>query len=401
MKTFIYQLRDKKGRSLYGFERAADKRALRRKIVDKNLFFVSAQKTDRKKIFRQGISLTALSVFTHRLSSLVEAGIPILSALNVLWHQTEDKQMQLVISYLTRRLEQGARISEAMASFPNVFPPVYRALVGIAEKSGGLVEILRRLVIYLEYQRNLIMRTRKAMFYPIVVLVFSLLILIGMFVFVVPVFQRFLEKLNVELPLLTRAVLNVSAFLRNPFAIAGIFLLIAAGYFVHRYIKSSVSARQVLDRMKLRIPFYGNILYTSNMSRFVNAFSLMVGAGLPLLESFQAAASTVDNRSVYKSIDRVRARVEQGMGLHESFDRERDFPQMMVEMVGIGEQSGKISRSLDRMAQHFDEDVDYKLNRGLTLLEPALIVVVGVMVLLTLMAIYLPVVSMWQGLSGG
>lgn len=400
MRNYVYKLKDESGKTLYGFSEAHNKKDLKKRLRHSSFFFISAELYDRKKIFGSKVDLESLLVFTRRLASLIEAGIPILTAMHILWRQTEDKTIQLVISHIRNRLEEGKKISIALDDFPKMFPPMYRAMISVAEKAGGLVVILKRLTKYLEYQKLFITRTKKAILYPMIVIIFAFLVLIVMLVFVVPLFQTVLMQLNIDLPFLTKVVLGLSEMLRSPVFILSAPLIIAFSISFYRVFKHDPKFAQSIDYYKLKIPYVGNILYSIALGRFVRSLSILVGAGLPIVESFEVAKTTTSNQYVVGGVNQAQRKIERGQSLYESFNETKLFPVMFVEMVGVGESSGAIVQSLENLADHFDEEVEYKQNKFFTLLEPFLIIFVGIIVIIILLAIYMPIFSIWSGLLG-
>ena len=398
MRTYIYKQKDDTGKTLHGFLEAYDKKDLKKRLRHSNYFFVAADPTRRERIFNQKVDLETLLVFTRRLSSLIESGIPILGAMHILWRQTEDEKMQLVISHIRNRLEEGKTLSSALDDFPRIYPPIYRAMIEVAERAGGLVVILKRLTEHLEYQRVFVARIRKATWYPVFVIGFALLVFLGMFTWFVPTYQKVLVRLNVELPLFTRMVLSISEFLRSPLTISGIIVVVAGIFVSLRFLKNNARFHYMLDRHKLRLPVIGSILRALTLGRFVRSLSILIGSGLPIIDSFRVARTTAANQYVADQIDAVQQQVERGNTLYDSFREIPLFPVMFVEMVGVGESSGSISQAFEHLANHFDEEVEYKQNRFFTYLEPALILLVGGIVLFTLLAIYLPIFSVWEGL---
>lgn len=399
MAAYIYKLKDDTGKVLWGFMEADNKKDLKHKLRSSHFYFIASQRCRPRAVFHRAVDCDTLLMFTHRLASLIGAGIPIVSAMHILWRQTEDHTLQLIISHLRRHLEEGNKVSEAMRDFPRVFPPMYRALIAIAEKSGGLVAVLEKLTEYLQYQKQVMTRIKKASLYPAIVVVFSILVLTAMFVFVVPVFQQVLGRLHVELPVLTRAVLEISRLLKTWYVSGGIILAGLALALIYRVLRNDPACGYLIDSYKLRLPVIGPIFYTVALSRFVRALSILMSAGLPILESFEAAKTTAVNRRLVSAINRVQQGVEQGGSLHDAFKEVRMFPIMLIEMVGIGESGGTLADVFQSLAAHLDEEVDYKLNHVLTLLEPALIIMVGGVVIVTLLAVYMPIFTIWQTLA--
>ncbi len=225
MPTYVYKLKDESGKTLYGFTEADNKNNLKEKMRNFKYYFISAEVVDRKKIFESKVSIDTLLVFTRRLGSLIESGIPFITAMNILWRQSEDKTIQLVVCHMRNRLEEGKNISMSMSEFPKMFNPMYLAMITVAEKAGGLVAILKRLISYLEYHKLFITRTKKAILYPSIVAGFAVLVVIVMFVVLVPQFAKVLGGLRVELPGITKLVIAISNLMRSPvfiFSVIGI-----------------------------------------------------------------------------------------------------------------------------------------------------------------------------------
>lgn len=398
MKTYVYKLKDENGKILYGFMEADDKIDLKKRLRQSSYFFVSAQPFLREKIFKIKGNLEMLLMFTRRLTSLIESGIPILTAMNILWRQTEDRTIQLVVSHIRQNLEQGQKISEALEDFPNIFPKIYIAMIAVAEKAGGLVAVLRRLTEYLTYQKEMMTRIKKATLYPIIVTIFAFLVVMFMFMFVVPTFSKALFTLKVELPWLTQVIINFSMFIRSWYFWGGVLFLGVLGYFIYRYLRKNPKFSYYIDSYKLKIPVVGYIIHSIALSRFMHSLSVLLGAGLPIVDSFQVSQTTTGNRKIVSGIKDAQKKIEQGGSLYDSFKGIHTFPVMLVEMIGVGEASGNIVKIMTNMAKHFDDEVEYNQNKLFTYMEPALIICVGGIIIVTLLAIYLPIFSVWQGL---
>lgn len=398
MKNYIYKLKDETGKTLHGFMEAEDKAELKRKLTRSKLYFIAAHPYPKEKIFQKKVSLDTKLMFTRRLTSLIESGIPILSAVYILWRQTEDKTIQLVVSHLYKKLENGQPISEALAEFPNIFSSMYCAMIAVAEKTGKLPAILRKLGEFLQYQKESTMRIKKATLYPTIVIVFAFLVLICMFTFVVPTFRKVLEKLNVELPLITNIVLGISAVLSSWLFWAFVIFTGIGLYLAYQNFKTKEGFAYHMDSYKLKIPVFGNIFYTTSLTRFIHSLSLLLGAGVTMIQSFEVAKVTTDNVKINEAIDSVQKRIEKGSTLYESFKDVNLFPVMLIEMAGVGETSGSMVPILDNLSKHFDQELEYKQNKIITIIEPALILIVGTIVIFTLLAVYMPIFSIWEGL---
>lgn len=398
MKYFIYKVKDESGRTLSGVQQAENKNDVKRKVSKGKYYFISAVSISKEKLFSKSVTFETLIMFTHRLTTLIEAGIPILQAMTILWRQTEEETIQVVISYMRSELEEGNRISSALSKFPKIFPVVYTALIKVGEASGALPQVLRKLSDFLEYKAAIISRTKRAMLYPTIVLSFSVVVVIAMFFWVVPIFQKLLLRLDVDLPWPTVLILNISNFIRSWYFLLFIVVVIISSVIIRHQVRNSQSFGLLVHRLSIRIPYFGRILLTLSLSQFVRSLSILLAAGVPVVESLAVANSTTGNKKLMKDLDFVRSQAEEGVSLYDSFKQIKDLPVMMVEMIGVGETTGMMVQVLDRVTNQFDEEVDYNINKFLTILEPLLIIMVGGIVGLVLAAIYLPVTTIWQGL---
>lgn len=398
METFLYKLKDRNGKTLFGFEHAQSIQDLKAKFRGSKYYLISAQPYHPQDLFKKSMDLEGNLLFTQRLSSLIEAGIPILSALNILWRQTDEKTMQLIIHHLRERLEEGETISSVMNQFPKIFSPLYVALIHVAEKTGELPAVLRVLGKYLQNLKELLTRIKKAAIYPCIVISFAILVLLGMFTFVVPVFHQVLLKLKVELPLLTRIIITIGYVLRSPWFILGVIGVVGSLYVIHRSLQSKPRYSYFIDGMKLKIFVIGPVYYLICLSRFIHALSVLFFAGVPVLESLEIAKTTLVNQRIAREVDDIKHQIEQGESVYQSFQSSKLFPAVFTEMIGVGESGGTLSKVLSNLAAYFDQEVDYRLNKLLTTFEPFLIIFVGSIVLITMLAIYLPILSIWKGL---
>lgn len=396
MISFLYQVKDEMGRNLYGVVDAKNKKEVKKKISGYDYYFVSAKPCNKNRLFKRSVKFQEVLMFTHRMTSLMEAGIPILAAMNILWRQSEDKTIQIVISQIRTRLEEGSDMSTSLDSFPRIFPSVYRALIRVGEKSGALVHVLNRLSEYLEYKAQMVARIKKVTMYPVVVIIFAVIIVLFLFSFVVPRFEKVLLRMDVELPWLTKVILDISSNIQKPGFILGSMVGLATFVVSFIYLKKMESVAYWLDKMMLKIPYFGHILTVLSLSQLVRSLTILLGAGVPVLESIDVANTTTNNRKLISDLNKVKTDIEEGNSLYQSFKKIRDFPVLLTEMIGIGESSGMMVKILEKVTKHFDDEVDMEMNKFLTLLEPALILVVGGIVILTLLAIYLPIMTIWQ-----
>lgn len=402
MPSFIYRVKDETGRVFSGVMEADNVRSLRRKLHDSGYYVISVSSVKERKevpFFSKRITLDVLLTFTHQLSSMIEAGLPILMSLDILWREIDHPKMQIVISQLRNRLSEGSSFSEALEEFPQVFSPMYRALFKVAETGGGLVTVLKKLTQYLEKQKEFITKVKGALMYPLIVVGVAILVVIFMLLFVVPTFQKVFRTLKIELPFFTWMIINISKLMHSPYLWLSIFLIGFTLYFSYKKLRNHPKVGVKIDKAKLRLPLFGSIFYLASIGRFTRSLSLLVGGGLPIAESMDIASQTAVNKEIESSLDWAKRRIVEGVALNEALRETKTFPAILVEMIAVGEQSGTLAEMLEKVATHFEETLDSRIKRFLTFIEPILVVIVGGMVLFILLSLYLPIVKLWQALS--
>ena len=402
MPSFIYKVKDDSGRVFSGVLEADNARALRKKLHDSGYYVISVTLAKEKKrlpFFEKKINLDTLLLFTHQLSSMIEAGMPILMSLNILWREIDHPKMQVVISQIRNRLSEGKSLSEATEEFPDVFPVMYRALLKVAETGGGLAIVLKKLTQYLEKQREFITKIKRALTYPLIVIGVAVVVVILMLTLVVPTFQRVFRMINIELPFLTQLVINISKIMRTFYFWLAFIGIIALFVFVYKRLRKNPKTALAIDRLKLKLPVMGRIFYLASLGRFTRSLSLLVGGGLPIAESMDIASQTAVNKEIESSLDWAKRRIVEGVALNEALRETKTFPAILVEMIAVGEQSGTLAEMLEKVAIHFEEELDSRISRFLTMLEPLLIVFVGGIVVFILLSIYLPIFKLWGALA--
>ncbi|OQX86667.1 MAG: hypothetical protein B6D55_05510 [Candidatus Omnitrophica bacterium 4484_70.2] len=399
MPYYIYKVRDKEGKIYIGALDVDDKKTLRNILYRSGFFVVKIQPYKEKRgLFAPKVSLDSLIIFTHQLSSMISGGIPILTCLEILWKQTENRRLQLVISQLKNKLTEGEFLSDALDSFPDVFPEIYRSLIRVAERGGGLAPVLQKLVEYLTKQRQMRMKVKRASTYPLIVSLVAVSVVIFMLVRVVPVYQKVFARLHTNLPGITQFLLHISNFVKHFWWMG--FIVVGFAVFLYKKITSYEKGRYTVDKIKIKLPALGKIFYIASVGRFVYALSLLLEGGLPISHSMDIAKRCCENKVLEKALEGVERKIAQGQALGSSLEETHAFPVMFTQMVSIGEESGTLIEMLNKVSLHIDEDLDYKLDRFLTLIEPALIIVVGVIVAVILLAMYAPIFTLWRSIKG-
>jgi len=394
MLTFAYQARDSSGKIISGLQEALNEDNCINTLMGRGLMVLSLQQKAVSKALRNAgkITETDLVLFTRQLATMVDAGLPLVTGLTALYEQADPKKqagLRRVIGEVSALVQQGDSFHEAICKHPKVFNRLYTSMVKAGETGGLLSEILDRLASFLESASRLKKKVKSAMTYPVIVLCIALSITTFLIVKVVPVFGEIFADFGANLPAPTQFLLDVSAFVRgNWYFIVGI----AAGiFFGTRTFLRTERGRQIWDTYKLKLPVFGPLVHKICMTRFARTFAQLIRSGVPILEVMAIVGDTSGNYVVEVAIKKVSADIEKGDHLANSLGRESIFPPMLIRMVGAGEQTGKIDTMLEKMADFWDEEIEAVLNALTSLIEPMLIVVLGVIVGGIVIAMFLPI----------
>jgi type IV pilus assembly protein PilC len=338
---------------------------------------------------KQKVRLKDLAIYSRQLSVLIDAELPLIQSLNILAEQTKNKYFKNVIKDIRGDVEAGSTLNQAKRKFPNVFDDLYCNLVASGEQSGSLDIMLRRLAEYLEKIVRLRAQVRQAMIYPSAVLSFAILVCIFMLWKVIPVFAGIFLELGAELPFLTSVVLALSVFVQK--YILFIAIGIVALVFAFRYWRKTDSGRKITDKFLLRMPLFGKLLEKVGLSRLTRTLATLLSGGVPMLESMKITSSTAGNVIIEDYIMHARSMVAEGTSLKDSLRERGRFPFMMIQMVGVGEATGTLDEMLTKLADFYDEEVEYSVANLLSILEPILLIFVGLIVGSIVISMYLPI----------
>ena len=342
----------------------------------------------------QKVKLKDLAIFSRQLSVLIDAELPLIQSLNILIEQTKNKYFKRVIKDIRGDVEAGSTLNQAMKKFPKVFDNLFCNLVASGEQSGSLDIMLRRLAEYLEKIVKLRSQVRQAMIYPSAVLGFSVLVVIFMMWKIIPVFASIFIDLGAALPTLTLIVLGISNFVQK--YILFIFLGFIGLFFLFRYLKKTPTGRKVFDRFLLSMPLFGKLFQKVGLSRVTRTLSTLLSGGVPMLESLEITSVTAGNVIIENNIMKSRALVAEGKSLTDAFKEVGQLPFMLIQMVGVGEATGTLDEMLAKLATFYDEEVEASVGALLSVLEPVLLIFVGLMVGTIVVSMYLPIFSLMQ-----
>ncbi len=392
MPSFVYVARETaSGREIRSAVEAATEQAAITALLNRNLLVVSIQEKVGKKGRTGGgkVGLQDLVIFTRQLATMIDAGLAMVQSLQALAEQTTNKAMRDVIRDICARVEAGDSFSEALVKHPKAFSRLYVSMVSAGEKGGLLAEILARLATYLENTARLRKKVKSAMMYPIVVSIVAVLITIFLLVKVVPVFGEIFSSFGAKLPAPTLFLINVSNIVKKFLLL---FILGGGGavYGWLYFIKTPVG-RQFWDSHRIRLPIFGSIAHKICLARFTRTLASLIRSGVPILEVLQIVSQTVGNVVMEKAIKVASGDIERGESISAALSKHPIFPSIVIRMITAGEQTGKIDNMLERISDFLDEEIETTLAGLTALVEPILIVFLGVVIGGMVVCMFLPI----------
>ncbi|TFD52051.1 type II secretion system F family protein [Cryobacterium frigoriphilum] len=342
----------------------------------------------------KGVGLKDLAVMSRQMATMTSAGLSLLRTLNILSEQTENRQLARVLTTIRNEVETGASLSEAMSKHDVVFPPIMINLVKAGETGGFLENSLNSVAGNFESEVKLRDTIKSALAYPVVVLIMAVLAVIGMLIFIVPVFEKMFSGLGGELPLPTQVLVVMSKIM----VWAGPLLVVVGIVFAiwWKKNKNSERVRRIVDPFKLKLPVFGPLMMKLAIARFSRNFSTMIGAGVPILQSLAIVGETSGNWVVESALRKVQESVRQGKSIAGPLSREPIFPAMVVQMIAVGEDAGALEQMLGKVADFYDQEVQSTTEQLTALIEPLMIAFIGVVIGGMIVALYLPMFSIFE-----
>jgi type IV pilus assembly protein PilC len=402
MTAFSYTAINAQGLEIDGVIAAGDLGAAREQLRRRGLLAQRLSEIEgteslgeRRISINKRVRPKALQVFSRQFATMIEAGLNVVQALVVLEEQTSDMKLAEAITQLRQDVEGGLLLSEAMARHPKVFSRLYVAMVEAGEAAGILDLVLDRVALQIEKQEAIRRRVKGAMIYPTLVLTFATVVLFAMLLFLVPIFVQIFAELNGQLPMLTQIVVRVSNALRSFWYV--IIPLFVAAPFVFRRWKETERGRQTWDRLLLRVPMrIGETVRKVTMARFSRTLATLVAAGVDIIKALEITGQAAGNYVVQVALENVRERVHAGAGLAQPLLENEVFPPMVAHMLKIGEESGELQTMLDKIADFYEDEVDAAISSLTSIIEPAMMILVGAVVGIIIIAMYLPMFKMYQ-----
>lgn len=405
MPVFEYRVRDRSGKVLKSQMEAETANQVRDTLRSKGLMIVEikAPKTglnaDVKIPFldNRPPSLKQVAIFSKQLATLINAGVPLVQSLAILQKQIEHKGFQGVVKEIRSDIEAGTPLSDAIAKHPKIFNRLYLNLVRAGETSGTLDSVLERIATFQEKELALRGKIKSALTYPVVVLVFAILITYFLLTTIVPQFAGILAQLNAPLPFITRMLMAVSNFLQHQILL--LVAIVAALTFGYRAYYGTPKGRIVIDDIKLKLPVLGNLIQKSAISSFARTFGLLISSGVNIIESLEITKGTANNAIVEASIDNAKNVVMVGEQMSSSLATSKVFPPMVVSMISIGEETGSLDDMLVKVGDFYDREVDEAVDGMTAAIEPLMIVFLGGIVGTIVAGMFLPMFSIIGQLS--
>jgi len=393
MPVYKYKAINEKGKSLQGTIDAESPKAATDKLKREGVFLSSLNeiKRDKTKGFLpfRGISSSELAISTRQFSTLISAGLPLEASLLALSEQTEDPRLSQVLTEVRDRINEGSSLTDALREHPKVFSDLYTNIVKAGEASGALDIVLFRLADFLEKQYALVSRVRSALIYPIFMFAVGTGVLFFMVTYVIPRIAKIFEESSKSLPLITVVLIKFSNFLSQNL-IALVIVLVVIIFGAYRF-KKTERGRAFFDRLIFKLPIYGKISKSVAISRFTRTLGTLLGSGIPLLEALEIGEAVVGNTVYVDTLRSVREKVREGASLATPLRESGVFPPLVTRMIAVGEQTGEMEEMLVKIADIYDLQVETYVSTIMSLLEPVMILVIGVVIGFIVFAILLPI----------
>ena len=390
---FLWEGTDRKGKKVKGKSMAADEAHVRADLRRQGVVPSRIKKQGRGLMRGGTITPGDIAIFSRQLSTMLAAGIPLVQAFEIVGQGHENAAMQKLIMAVKADVEGGSALAEALAKHPLYFDDLFVNLVAAGEQAGALETLLDKIATYKEKTEAIKKKIKKALTYPAAVVVVAFVVTIILLIFVIPAFEDLFKGFGADLPAFTRMVVDLSVFVRTQ----GWMLAIVAGgigYTFFYFKKRSRAMRHFLDRMALKLPIVGPILQKASIARYARTLSTMFSAGVPLVEALESVAGATGNIVYEVGVLQMKDEVATGQRLQQAMENTDLFPNMVIQMIAVGEESGSLDEMSSKVADFYEEDVDNAVDNLSSLLEPMIMAILGVLVGGLVIAMYLPIFKM-------
>jgi type IV pilus assembly protein PilC len=402
MPTFVWEGRTRAGETRKGVMAAENDAALMATLRQQNISVTKVRRKSReiRLSFGTGVKPRDVVIFTRQFATMIDAGLPLVQAMDILGNQSDNKRFGKILLDVKNRVEGGSSFSESLRGHPKVFDQLFVNLVGAGEVAGILDTIMNRLATYIEKAMKLKARVKGAMVYPSVVAIVAVVVIVVLLWKVIPVFQGMFKDMGAgALPGLTQFVITLSrGFVSNLHYIT-MGAAVAIGSFIA--VRRTRKGKKAIQAFFLKFPVLGSVLRKSAVARFTRTFGTLLSSGVPILDAMEIVAKTANNLVIEDAIMYVREKVSEGKDLATPLMQTRIFPPMVVQMIGVGEQTGAMDQMLQKIADFYEEEVDVAVAAMTSLMEPLMIVVLGGIVGTILISMYMPIFELAGSIRGG
>lgn len=401
MPIFEYTGTDRVGNPVRSTVEADTAKNARLKVKKSGVVLLSLSEKDVAKKKGGGLSLTGRSVnlqvlamTTRQFASLIRANIPLVESLTALIDQTEDLHLKGVLADVRQAVNEGMSLKNALAAHPKVFPPIFINMVESGEASGTLPLVLLRLAEFMEAQVRLRAKILSAMTYPLLMIGIGGMVVLLLFTFVIPKVANIFQSINKKLPWYTELIMNISFFVKDWWWLLA--MMAVAGFLLFRKYISSPAGKAWWDALLLRMPLFGPVIRMIAMSRFASTMATLMNGGVPILTAMNIVKAVVNSVPIAEAITKAQANITEGQSVAEPLRRSGEFPNLLLHMIQIGERTGELPQMLELVSQNYEEQVNNRVERMTTLLQPLMLVVMGVLVGIIVMAIFVPLLELQQ-----
>jgi len=397
MGVFAYSFRDKTGKVTKGRIDAETKDAAIERLHNKEgtILSLKEEKTAKKKVSKKGkVKVDDLVIFSRQLTTLIESGIPIVGALEILHEQVQQVYFKEVLGLILKDIREGSSFAATITKYPKVFPEIYVSMVEAAETSGNLPQILERLSIYLEKTSALRKKVVASMVYPVIVMVMTTGATSFLIFKIVPTFAELYKSLGAQLPLITRVLVSFSTGVKHNIIL--VLISIAAVIFGFRKYISTNRGKKQYDKFLLKLPVLGDVIRKISIAQFSRTFATLIKSSVPIVHSLEIVGKTSGNKIIEEAVISAKKAIQEGIPLSHPLEESGIFPPMVVKMIAVGERTGKLEHMLNKIAQFYEEQTEAAITALTSMLEPVLIVFLGIVVGFIVIALFLPILSISQ-----
>ncbi|HEX9996011.1 MAG TPA: type II secretion system F family protein [Abditibacterium sp.] len=409
MPVFAYVAKDQAGKIHRGRIEAPNEKMLQKRLTDQGFWVqsvVDEGANKKKKKFNpmqamQKVKMTHISIFCRQFATMINAGVSLVRCLSVLEKQSTNNKLKEIIRDVQNRVEAGETLSRAMSHHPTVFSNLTLGLVRAGEVGGVLDETLDRLAQFMESDIRMRAKIKAAMTYPVLVGVIAIVIVTFLVTFIVPKFMDMFKDFKIEMPAITLFLVSISNFMTNPRSMVPLIGGIVLARFAFKRFKATKYGKRVIDKYKMKAPVFGKLSHNIAVERFCRTLSTLLTSGVPILQALETVSSAIDNEIFTEAIMNARDRIREGDPIGDPLEKSKLFPAMVVQMIAIGEETGALDQMLGKVADFYAQEVETQLEQLAATIEPLMIVGLGGMVGFIVIAMFMPMIALINGLSGG